>query len=200
MTSPENCLFHSGILSSNSTVLELGCGISGVMALMMAPMIAKYLATDQDYVLKTLKRNIQENTASCSRKGRSSKITSDASMETKISILELDWELSSLGFLSSLLGSGNQVDAIIGCDCIYNEVLVGPFVRVCAEICRINQMDGSSKPTICLIAQQLRSPDIFDIWLQAFHSQFRVWAIPDHLLSDSLKSNTGYALHLGILR
>jgi hypothetical protein len=50
------------------------------------------------------------------------------------------------------------------------------------------------------VAQQLRSPDVFDAWLATFHQNFRVWRVPDTLLSEGLRSGSGFVLHFGVLR
>jgi hypothetical protein len=52
ITLTSNLLFKHGILDSNASVLELGCGISGVIGLALSPQIGSYVLTDQDYVMK----------------------------------------------------------------------------------------------------------------------------------------------------
>jgi hypothetical protein len=52
ITLTSNLLFKHGILNSNASVLELGCGISGVIGLALSPQIGSYVLTDQDYVMK----------------------------------------------------------------------------------------------------------------------------------------------------
>lgn len=39
-------------------------------------------------------------------------------------------------------------------------------------------------PTICLVAQQQRSPDVFEAWLRESLRYFRVWRLGDDVLSD----------------
>jgi hypothetical protein len=101
-------------------------------------------------------------------------------------------------------------DLLLSCDCIYNEALVSPFVRTCAEICRLRpaydparQDQGQSsrrRPTICIIAQQQRSPDVFETWLRETLREFRVWRLGDDVLGQGLKSGTGYLVHLLLVR
>lgn len=96
------------------------------------------------------------------------------------------------------MGDGT-IDVVLACDCIYNESLVAPFVRTCFELCRVDEATPSKQPTICIIAQQLRSPDVFEAWLTLFIESFRVWRVPEALLSDDLKQNSGFVVHIGII-
>jgi hypothetical protein len=205
-----NFLSDAGYISASSVALELGTGVSGVVALTLAPKINKYIATDQDYVIRLLKRNISENTPSSStpapkktnarnRRSQTAREQPQGSVET----LELDWELDSVSSLPSVLGHDRDrsgVDLIIACDCIYNDALIEPLNNTCAQICRLRTQDQGEKPTVCVVAQQLRSPDIFEGWLKSFHRSFHVWRVPDQHLTGPLRENTGFIVHVGILR
>ena len=200
MVSAASPFFKEGVLSASSTVVELGTGVSGVVALSLGPKVSHYIATDQDYVLKLLRQNIAENapvqSQSSSRKDKSrSKTKADSAKDktSNIAVLPLDWETSQA---SSILPA-NGVDMIVACDCIYNEALIDPFVGTCADICRIRTEGG---PTICIIAQQLRSPDVFEAWLKAFWNAFTVWRVPDDHLPANLKEGSGFVIHVGILK
>lgn len=113
--------------------------------------------------------------------------------------MALDWELDAVSSLPDLLGGSATLDAVIGCDCVYNETLIDPFVQTCAELCGLGG-GLAERPTLCIVAQQLRSPVIMEAWITAFHELFRVWRFPDELLSRELKSDSGYVVHVGILR
>ena len=202
-----NCLFAQSVLRKESLVLELGCGVSGIVALALASQVNRYIATDQDYVLRLLKQNIEENTVKLkfpksAKKNRNDTAKSAVHKDSieNIQVIALDWEHNSIESLPSLLGDSDTVDAVIACDCIYNEALISPFVRACSEICRLRIRSGQQKPTVCLVAQQLRSPDIFDAWAKAFYKVFKFWRVPDELLIDGLRIQTGFVVHLGILR
>lgn len=137
----------------------------------------------------------------------------------------MDWETDQPGLLKSCIESeagGRDAhrindddeeedlgfDLLLSCDCIYNEALVAPFVRTCSEICRLRPAyepsDGSEphvrRPTVCIIAQQQRSPDVFETWLRETLREFRVWRLSDEVLGDGLKSGTGYLVHLLLAR
>ncbi|KAI9877811.1 MAG: hypothetical protein M1830_002745 [Pleopsidium flavum] len=220
IASPQNVLFRLEILNRNSTVLELGCGISGVVALTLGPCIGKYVATDQEYALKLLKQNIAENSSIVLRSSQRIKNRADNmprkavraacnSSTGNIQIMALDWELNSLSTLPELLNTGvfhvggsvsGGVDAVVACDCIYNEALIEPLVKTCVDICRLRPDSPENNPTLCIVAQQLRSSDVFEAWLLAFHQAFHVWRVPDDLLTEGLKENSGFVVHIGILR
>lgn len=103
-------------------------------------------------------------------------------------------------------------DLLLSCDCIYNEALVPPFVRTCTDICRLRPpydptlnletttIPPRHRPTICVIAQQQRSPDVFETWLRETLREFRVWRLSDAVLGDNLKAGTGYVVHALVLR
>lgn len=217
IASADNILFRQGILHSHSTALELGCGISGIVALALGPKVKKYVATDQDYALKLLKQNIADNSQNSSYRNEKGKAkttrkaarAASATATGNIQIMALDWELDSLSTLPELLqaetpdvrGSApGGVGALIACDCIYNEALIEPFVKTCNDICRLRRDSTENTPTICIVAQQLRSSQVFEVWLSTFHSSFHVWRVPENLLTEGLKENSGFVVHIGILR
>lgn len=193
VSSPSNIFFQNGIVGDESTVLELGCGIAGVVAMAMAPKIRRYIATDQQYVFKALRHNLKENglkpRATQPGTQKLSKHVPDST--SNIELLALDWETD---FAVDLAGT---VDMIVACDCIYNEALIGPFVRTCRELCDSSRRQ---RATFCVVAQQLRSHTVFEAWLAAFCKDFRVWRIPDNILGEGLRAAMGYVVHLGVLR
>ncbi|OAG03951.1 uncharacterized protein CC84DRAFT_1166099 [Paraphaeosphaeria sporulosa] len=203
--SSPNFLFKCGFLSPASTAIELGAGVAGVVALTLAPLINRYIATDQEYVLKLLKQNITDNLpVTSTKRPKTKKKTSRSVPEGKGSIetLELDWELNSVSSLPTQLGLHERagVDLVIACDCIYNESLIEPLNNTCAQICKLRSHEEQDKPTICLVAQQLRAHDVFEAWLKSFHEHFHVWQVPDKLLTPSLREKSGFVVHVGIVR
>ncbi|TKA64249.1 hypothetical protein B0A49_07348 [Cryomyces minteri] len=217
----KNILFRSSILGTDSTVLELGCGVSGIVSVTLAPLVRRYIATDQDYVFKLLKQNIAQNAKQSSvtktkpsrgGRGNTASTAQTERINTDIEALALDWELDSLSALSEVLtqqtksGTGDVppgVDAIIACDCIYNDALIEPFVSTCTDICRLRSVSSSKdavKPTVCIIAQQLRTAEVFEAWLKRFHHDFHVWRLPERLSSRGLGEDSGFVVHVGVLR
>lgn len=207
----QNWLFQMGILGSDSTVLELGCGVSGITAMVTAPRVQKYICTDQEYVFRLLRANLESNnmqgksnSVSKVKKHHKSTLTRTPVLPAadSISVLALDWESDVASGVLDLMSNSSQttqsssIDVVVACDCIYNEALIGPFVQTCADVCA----QGRDEPAVCIVAQQLRSDLVFDEWLRAFHRKFHVWRMPDHLLTDSLKGSCGYTIHAGLLR
>jgi hypothetical protein len=193
ISSPKNFLFASSLLSPDSSVLELGAGVSGIVALSLGPKVSRYTATDQSYVLKILRQNIVENLDVVLPQKKSAKKSSkkQAPADDRITATELDWEITGTSHLA-------PVDLVIACDCIYNEALIEPLNSTCAAICRLRE--DKEKPTLCLIAQQLRSPDVFETWLKSFHKLFEGWQVPDKLLNEELREGSGFVVHIGVVR
>ena len=211
IASDSNPLFRSSVLDESSLVLELGTGVSGLIAVTMARRIGRYIATDQEYVFKLLKANVEENFLEAKGSGSHAKyqrkghVHNNNGVRSKIEVLALDWESSIVSNLPTKIAASSAevsqaIDAVLACDCIYNESLIIPFVRTCADISQLNNAYSTKKPTLCIVAQQLRSDLIFEAWLKAFHNLFKVWRIPDDLLIDGLKGGSGFVVHVGILR
>lgn len=173
-----------------------------MVALLLAPKVQRYIATDQDYVLRLLWENISSNLLSTHDKKPKARKKPSAAEEPKSNIdtLQLDWELDSVASLPAQLSleEGRGLDLIIACDCIYNEALIEPLNTTCAQLCRLRT--AADKPTLCLVAQQLRSHDVFEAWLTSFHTKFHVWQLPDTLLTAQLRENSGFIVHVGVVR
>ncbi|KAE8871157.1 hypothetical protein PTNB73_02616 [Pyrenophora teres f. teres] len=199
ISSPKNFLFTSSLLHPQSTILELGAGVSGIVALSLAPRVHRYTATDQAYVLKLLRQNIAENLDTVFP-APNARARGTARRMVVVVVVELDWETDAVSNLT-------PVDLVIACDCIYNEALIEPLNSTCAALCKLRENnnnndkeEGDQKPTLCLIAQQLRSPDVFEAWLTSFHAKFWVWRVPDELLSEGLREGSGFVVHVGVVR
>lgn len=145
--------------------------------------------------MKLLRHNIASNLDAvfpASKKGGKSKKAQAANPNSdRIKAEILDWEEDSVEQLQ-------PVDMIVACDCIYNEALIEPLNTTCASICKLNT--DTEKPTLCVVAQQLRSPDVFEAWIKSFHRLFHTWQVPDRYLNEDLKENSGFVVHIGIIR
>lgn len=172
--------------------------------------MSRYILTDQIYVQRLLQRNIDENISSVeTSRSRSKKrggqgLTS--SQQASIRFTTLDWETDEV---TSLLTGSDDVksfDAVVACDCIYNYALVPPFVQACVDACRLRITDSAyqaskeHRPCVCVIGQQLRNDEVFQLWLTTFHATFHVWRVPDDVLPENLRSTAGFVVHIGILR
>ena len=163
--------------------------------------------------MKFLHQNLTENrqdSSSSASKGRKSSTkpkrgsasTDSSQKASNIHARPLDWETDEI--TSSLTGdeSKRSFDAVIACDCIYNDVLIEPLVQTCVDTCKLRFLNAAEggEPAVCIVAQQLRSAEVFEGWLKAFHQAFRVWRVPDEELIGGLKSDSGFVIHIGILR
>lgn len=255
ISAPQNLLRTEGVLTPSSAVVELGCGISGLIALCLAPSVGTYVATDQDYVSRWFRSNVEANATAAlrlsedlhrfqendhqssrnrrHREKRGSKLKVSVGKKTSrnekggdedshekiggglgldnIFFTPLDWELDDPSTLSVSTTEPDRTgfDVLISCDCIYNEALIPPFVRTCVDICRMrpayqstqDSLDGGEhRPTVCVIAQQQRSPEVFESWLRETLRFFRVWRVIDDALPEALRSGSGYLIHLLVLR
>jgi hypothetical protein len=172
--------------------------------------------------------------------------TNDRESGNNITFASLDWETDNPHDLKTLINrrststaasnshkdddaepSDPGFDVLIACDCIYNDALIAPFVRTCAELCQLRPAaasdlggdgaesrpqtgdrdgrdDGSllllKKPTFCIIAQQLRSPEVFEEWVREALGYFRMWRMSDEVVGEKLGSGSGYVVHLLLLR
>ncbi|GAW10755.1 hypothetical protein ANO14919_000900 [Xylariales sp. No.14919] len=210
LSSLDNLLWKTGALSSSSSVLELGCGISGLVGLTVSPLVSRYVLTDQTYVARLVEKNLEENavpqqrSSYQKRKGKSP----SAANPVNLGFSALDWELDEV--TTSLTGSSDvaSFDAVIACDCIYNDALIEPLVQTCADACSLRQRSQESgaqsneaaAPALCVVAQQLRDPEIFEGWIREFSRHFRVWRVPEEMLSKELRANPGFVVHIGVLK
>ncbi|KAJ5604785.1 hypothetical protein N7510_009939 [Penicillium lagena] len=253
ISSPSNPLWTHSLLSAASVVAELGCGISALLALTLAPAVQHYVATDQEYVRRLFRTNLDANAAlnvSSSSKSKGSTKTKGrpgqgkkqqqqqqkqqpaAVVTNNITFTTLDWELDQPELLKSCIESDNAhihahageeeedkgFDLLLSCDCIYNDALITPFVRTCADLCRLRPGVGEASspkepllssstasssprnPTICIVAQQQRSPEVFEAWLRETLREFRVWRVSNEVLGEGLCGGTGFVVHLLLVR
>ena len=220
LASPTNILFRTGVLSASSTVLELGCGVSALVGLALGPLVSRYVLSDQPYVSRFVEQNLEQNQRSPPARpagkargrgkkasGTSGSSSSGAGAGVSIAFHPLDWEVDTP--TAELTGRGaaaRSFDLVLGCDCVYNEALVPPFAQTCLDACRLRSAEegGANEqkpPCVCLVAQQLRDPQVFEAWLREFCARrFRVWRVPDGELPEGLRSNMGFVVHVGVLR
>lgn len=117
-------------------------------------------------------------------------------MDGKIRATALDWETDEV---SNVVEQGESFDAVIACDCIYNDALISPLVATCVDACKLRRrVDG--EPTVCIVGQQLRSDEVFEGWLKEFSKFFKAYRVPDEMLIDGLKEDSGFVVHIGLLK
>ncbi|USW54240.1 Putative lysine methyltransferase [Septoria linicola] len=199
METTDNVLFTSAVLNSESTVLELGAGISGILPCILGPKVDKFVCTDQAYTLKALQSNITSNTRATRSSSKSKR------SDTNVRVLPLDWETDDASSFLHSNGLSPGPDMIIACDCIYNYALIRPFVQTCADLSKARRValeaaEMPSVPTLCIVVQQLRQAEVFEQWVTTFHQFFHVWRVPSDQLSVGLQDGSGFAVHIGLLR
>lgn len=195
-----NILWQSNILHPRAVLAELGCGIGGLIGISLCDHVHQYILTDQQYVMKALRQNIHANTRGKEIKGPSH---SSHSTPDNLHLLSFDWEEDSARNILSILDRhSGGIDLLIACDCIYNDFLVVPFVEACRDICQLRVTDGTGQqsPTILLIAQQQRSDEVFQRWLEETLKHFCVWRVSDETLPQGLRVGKGYVVHLAVLK
>ncbi|KAK3678302.1 Ribosomal protein lysine methyltransferase [Recurvomyces mirabilis] len=207
LADPRSSLFNAGLFDHDSTVLELGSGISGIVATVLAAQVKAVVATDQQHVLRLLRSNIDANAGHRSdRKSHGGRKASKVRQpSSSIQVIALDWEEDDVQrhLASNDLRQG--VDVVIACDCIFNYALINPLVQTCEDICKlrseaVTESNLSAGSTVCLVAQQLRQSEVFEQWLKTFMRSFRVWRLPDNMLSGGLQEGSGFVVHVGVLR
>ena len=196
LASLPHCLKSAGVLHGDAVIVELGCGTTGLIGIIMAPLVTSYLLTDQAYVTKTLSENINENTISIHRQSRRKRNTTKDLPKARF--VPLDWETDKAAGLLQEIPRGKAIDLVVACDCVYNEHLIRPLVETMADVCRLTSSEHH--PTYALIAQQLRSDKVFEQFLEALMITFTVWRIPDDKLLTSLRLGMGYVVHLACLK
>ncbi|KAF4452783.1 Diaminohydroxyphosphoribosylamino-pyrimidine deaminase [Fusarium austroafricanum] len=217
LSSPSNPILTNTI-HPNASILELGCGISPLSALVLGPRVARYVLTDQSYVQRIVQRNLDENFSSAfssgtstptsgrGKKKRNGHVHDNGAAQSNMRFTTLDWETDEV--TPSLTGSDEtrSFDVVVACDCVYNYALVDPFVQACADACRLRLSDEAfadaeeKRPCICIIGQQLRSDEVFESWLRAFSASFHAWRVSDNVLPEELRPSAGFVVHVGILR
>lgn len=187
----DNFLWKLGWLRAESAVVELGCGISGLIALSMVSLLSSgsYILTDQAYVMRILHHNLTTNQTGRLH-GR------HVRQRLQILTLPLDWETDAVSNVTTLLGKDKEIDLVVACDCIYNEYLILPFVTTCASLCALRSC--GSRKTGMLIAQQLRSEDVMQMWLDEMLKVFFVFRVPASPLAEELRK--GCVIHFAVLR
>ncbi|KAI1940941.1 Ribosomal protein lysine methyltransferase [Ophidiomyces ophidiicola] len=251
-----NILWEACVLRQDSSAIELGCGVAGVLALSLGPSIRLYTATDQEYVRKLFQENKEQNyqpgsgyhaakqaSAAHSRNtnhprfykpnsNTTGRLSADSHSRSRtrhhthsntlskspssrsgksnqnIHFMPLDWETDTASDLVATAPDG--FDVLLACDCIYNDALIAPFVQTCVDVARLRPSLGVSaaqgygdallKPTVCIIAQQLRAHEVFESWLRTSCADFAVWRVKDEVLGTGLGTGSGYVVHVLVLR
>ncbi|EGW33399.1 uncharacterized protein SPAPADRAFT_71250 [Spathaspora passalidarum NRRL Y-27907] len=188
------------LLSKSSTVIELGAGVGGICASVLAGKVKRYTATDQKHILKLLKENIESNittpyVSSTLTNGSSSKSKKDKKDTLPIvDVLEFDWEELEQGMHNyhELTSNSGPPDIILACDTIYNEYLIPHFVNT------MKMLLGAE--SIAIVALQLRDSITIESFIRyvIIDAGLRMSTVSSHMLSGQLRS--GYGVYIITLK
>lgn len=195
-------------LHSGSVVVELGCGLTGLIGQVLCQSVQRYILTDQPSIVRHLKATLGMLNGPLPEKtkGTKSKKKSTPEKHDVLEVMALDWEKDDATNLKAGLSGNAQIDLLLLCDCVYNEYLVKPLVQTCVDACRLGHghrdvdMDVDGSPTVVLVAQQLRSNAILELFLETLIEEFYVWRVPEDRIPADLGANSGYAVHLAVLK
>lgn len=162
-------LFLPSSMASTS-ILELGSG-TGVLSCLLAAHFRRWTCSDIGSMLPLLRKNVKRNESSAptapTSLHRSGAVKQGDKKkdeeEGKTEIIELDWTWPSKHLKKILGASGREeedqiprYDVVLAVDCLFNESLVQPFVKV------LNCVDAG----IVVIVSELRSPEVLRYFLE----------------------------------
>ncbi|KAG7691837.1 hypothetical protein KL949_005336 [Ogataea haglerorum] len=162
---PSNAVFDA---MRNSRVVELGSGVSGLLACSVGQKCSHYVCTDQQGVMKLLKKNISRNGGAFESSTIATKNTSRRRNVPRIDAVAFDWEHSSPEAVLELVQE--YPDFIITCDTIYNPYLIPHLVRAAETL--------AGPQTGILVAVQLRESSLLNDFLVHAVDRFRVYRVP----------------------
>ncbi|CAH6718449.1 hypothetical protein CLIB1444_01S06964 [[Candida] jaroonii] len=168
-------LFHKYFIGRKLSVVELGTGVGGVCASVLGPLIKQYICTDQKHILKLLKENIINNVEAFDSKT----IECDKTGDSRIEVVEFDWEEIDYGLYNYHELTDSKPDLIIACDTIYNEYLIPYFLNALEAF--LTEANGA------LIGIQLRDDYTLERFVAQAIERFKLFVIPDEFLSENLK-------------
>ncbi|OBA22509.1 hypothetical protein METBIDRAFT_39159 [Metschnikowia bicuspidata var. bicuspidata NRRL YB-4993] len=178
----------AAVLHKDSVVLELGAGVSAVLAAVVGPRVGHYVASDQAHLLKLMKQNFRANVVSqrydsntCAKDRDHAPRRLDAAAKwSQIDFVALDWEGPGPGTrrFAELTGRPHA-DVVVACDTIYNSYLIAPFLACMAL--------AMCEHTVAVVAMQLRDEAITEEFLErALQAGLRVFQVRDEHLTPEL--------------
>lgn len=212
------------IITPESSVLELGSGIAGLLAVSVGVNVKKWVCTDIETMLKGLRENIRDNLPEswteardgvfeqgtskkrviAKKRGKSSGASEQgiAFSSKRIEVGCLNWETDDIEHHPSLTENGRflPLDLLVCSDCVYNYDLIPPLVSVL--VAASQQSYRAGKLPKALVVLEVRSEDVLETWLKEFHTYFHCGRLRIELLGQGWESNggeTGVAF-LGVLR
>ncbi len=154
--------------------MELGSGC-GLVGLTLHLHNAKHiLLTDQEHTLQTTLKNLKRN------------LSGKELSSGRIVCSSFQWEESTDDAISYYLShhfkcvdeESAGIDCLVACDCIYNEHIVTSFTKTIQKICEWSDAQKrrtkSFQPTKVIIVQEMRTFEVFEMFLMALTEHFIV--------------------------
>lgn len=167
-------------------VLELGTGVSALLASTIGPLCSHYICSDQKHLLKLMKLNFGENVVTqryTTSTGNDPPVMPSKCKDIwpKIDFIELDWESPEWGASELERLSGKKcADVVIACDTVYNSYLVPYFIETVKSM--------MSFDSVAVVAMQLRDESVLEDFLyKAIDVGLEVRVIADEALSAQLR-------------
>ncbi|KAF8253135.1 hypothetical protein K440DRAFT_277981 [Wilcoxina mikolae CBS 423.85] len=181
------------LLPPSSRILELGCGVSSVLAATLGTMVNTYIQSDMPYAVKLAEQNLRENLPA-RKKGKK--------VEYNVHTIRLNWEEDDVASHPVIRALDGALTAVIACDCVYNETLIQPFLDTVVSACLLHRINAEKEEekTLVIVATEIRSPDVQECFLEAFMARFDVYRISSEFLPDELQPEHGIVIHIGMLR
>lgn len=163
-------------LTSSMTIVELGAGVGGILVSLLGPRVCKYIATDQQNILKLLQQNYNNNKQSDTKKSKKKKFE-----EFSVFFTEFDWEYIDHGVNNiKEIVDDTHIDLIIACDTIYNDYLIQPFIDSFKLLMTPNV-------TGVVVGLQVRDEQLVEAFAeQVLHEGLKLYCVLNEFLSTDL--------------
>lgn len=204
------------VLTNDARVLELGCGIAGLLAMAVGPRVKRWIATDVESVMRGLRGNLKENLANeweevdggssfvqKAKKAAKKKSSTTSTAEFgRIDTVRLHWEEDDVATMPIFKDDeALPLDMIVSCDCVYNSVLIPHLLSTLVDVSNLSLNSGGKMPKV-LVVMEIRAEDVLEVWVNEFHKYFNGGVVTEEVLGDDWKERGGVngVAFLGILR
>ncbi|CEP61413.1 S-adenosylmethionine-dependent methyltransferase LALA0_S03e02300g [Lachancea lanzarotensis] len=161
-------------------IVELGCGVAGILGITLGNYVDKYVYTDQKALLDRLKHNVAANVDEMRMRGMESStlgfdLPRKTPLRTQMDVLSLDWEKFDPrpAKLHPLLKpQRTAIVTILSLDVVYNEYLIEPYLRTVQGLLRAYKELGHV--SYALVGIQLRDQEIIQSFLECAIVEFEL--------------------------
>lgn len=167
LTLSEVLMSHANL--SSCQILELGAG-TGFLAIALAPMVKRYIATDLPFLIPLIAKNISQNIP------RHSNLSIEALDWIEFQSMPLNTRLTAYKnvWIDDIQGSSNSARIVLVIDCIYNPSLVDPLLAVINHFA----IYGKEKALV-LVVLELRAEEVSKLFLSRWmdSGQWEIWSL-----------------------